>query len=186
MEKIKFTKELKGERLVLKEHPITFNHALEAFDIIDRNMDIFKKYFPWAEKTNSAEGYFKQFLLKLDGKMDSGEVAEYMITLDGEFIGQIGFFSVCLRDESGEIGYWLDKEHVGKGYMQEAVSVLEKHIFGLGFNRIDLKHDSHNPKSKNVIEKMGYVFEGISREFSFIDNNKNDRHNYSKLKSEYK
>ncbi len=186
MEKVKFKKELKGERIVLKEHPITFKHAAEAFEIIQRNRDIFEKYFLWVSKTKSPEDYFKGFLSSLEGKMDSGEKAEYIILLNDKFIGQIGFFSVDLINESGEIGYWLDKEFVGNGYMQEAVKVLEKHIFDLAFNKIVIVHDSHNPKSKNVIERMGYIYEGASREGSFLDNKKNDRLNYSKLKSEYK
>jgi len=185
VEKVKFEKELKGERIVLKEHPITFEHSKECFEIIERNRDIFEKYFPWAPKTKSPEDHFKGFLSGLEGKMDSGEKAEYMITLDGKFIGQVCFQSIDLENERGEIGYWLDKEYTGHGYVSEAVKVLEKHVFDLGFNRIIIRHASHNVASKKVIEKAGYVFEGALRECDFLDDAWRDKCIYSKLKSEY-
>jgi len=185
MKPVKFAKEIVGERVVLKEHSITFEHAKAAFEIIDRNRDIFEKYLTWAKTTKTPEDVFKGFLLSIEGKIDSGERAEYMIILDNKFIGQIGFFNIDIENESGEIGYWLDKDYTGKGYMHEAVAILEKYIFELGFNRISIKHSSHNQASKNVIEKSNYILEGISRKVDIIDGEWRDDYIYSKLKSEF-
>lgn len=182
MKKIAFEKELRGNRIALKEHPITFDHANEAFEIIERNRDIFTKFFPWPDKTRSPEDYFRGFLTPIDGKMDSGEKAEYMILKGDTFIGQIGFFNVDFDCESGEIGYWLDKKYVGNGYMQEAIQILEKYLFESGFNRIVIKHHSHNSRSRKVIEKAGYTYEGTSREHAPLDGRKRDLLSYSKLR----
>jgi len=186
MKKIAFEKELKGRRVVLNEHPLTFEHAEEAFEIIERNRDIFARYFPWADKTHTPEDYFKGFLIPQEGKMDSGEKAEYRILVNNEFVGQISFFDVNFDCESGEIGYWLDKKHYGNGYMREAVQVLEKYLFEAGFNRIVIRHHNHNPRSRNLIEKSGYTHEGTAREHAFLDGKKQDLLIYSKLKSEYR
>ncbi len=69
MKKVSFKKELEGKRVVLKEHPIIFEHSIEALDIINRNREIFEKYLAWAEKTNTAEDHFKEFLMSLEGKI---------------------------------------------------------------------------------------------------------------------
>jgi len=186
MEKTKFAEEIKGNRIVLKRHPLTFEHARECFDLIQKNKEIFKKYFSWAEKTESPEYHYESFLMDQNKDFDNCKVFEYMITLDNKFIGQIGFFDINWRIGCGVIGYWLDKDYWGKGYMPEAVKILEDYAFELGFYRIEIQHDLGNDNSKRVIEKSGYTFEGVSRSKSLIGDLRHDVLTYSKLRTEWK
>jgi len=182
---IDFAKELKGERIVLKEHPITFEHAEEAFEIIKRCEKTIGEFFDFPRQTHSPEDYFTRFLLESKKKHDENKVMEYMITLNEKFIGQISLLNINFKKGSGKIGYWLDDNYVGNGYVQESVRILEKYIFDSGFYSIQLNCAEHNVRSKNTIEKLGYTYEGSSRSMSIINGKRYDTLNYSKLKGEY-
>ncbi|QIZ76417.1 GNAT family N-acetyltransferase [Ferrimonas lipolytica] len=79
-----------------------------------------------------------------------------------EFIGAIGLF---IRDKSVpyfEIGYWLRTAYVGHGYITEAVNTIEHHTFvELDAERIEIRTDVNNDKSRAVAIRCGYQFEGI-------------------------
>ncbi len=105
-----------------------------------------------------------------------------------EYIGNIGVFDIDKENKSAEIGYWLSKKFTGKGYISEAVKILEKEFFiNLGFNRLQIKCDEENKASSKVALNCGYSLEGRIREEIYIKENNNFRNTliYFKLKSEY-
>ena len=61
-----------------------------------------------------------------------------------------------------EIGYWLRTTLIGKGYMTEAVVALTKMAKEtLKANRIEIRCDERNVRSRRVAERAGYRLEGI-------------------------
>jgi RimJ/RimL family protein N-acetyltransferase len=80
----------------------------------------------------------------------------YAITLDGQFIGIVGFSYV--EGEPPELGYWLGEPHWGKGIMSEAVKALLETAFGThAYPRIKSRALKTNLASQNVLEKAGFV-----------------------------
>jgi ribosomal-protein-alanine N-acetyltransferase len=68
------------------------------------------------------------------------------------------------KSRCAEIGYVLNRHYWGKGLMVEACKELIK----LGFERfhlvrIQIAHITDNYQSQRVIEKLGFVYEGIKR-----------------------
>lgn len=62
------------------------------------------------------------------------------------------------------IGYFLDREHNGKGYMTEAVQLVVRHAFAtLDLHRIEAGVMPHNLGSIKVLLKSGFHKEGIAR-----------------------
>lgn len=62
------------------------------------------------------------------------------------------------------IGYSLDKEYNGKGYMTEAVKQVVRYAFEeLKFHRITGEASPDNPGSIRVLENAGFHKEGIAR-----------------------
>lgn len=60
------------------------------------------------------------------------------------------------------LGYWLDEAHWGKGYMTEAVQA----ILNYGFNELQLSLITancypHNKRSQQVLERNGFIYEGV-------------------------
>jgi len=87
------------------------------------------------------------------------------IEIDGEACGSIG-----LRPGRGErahvaeLGYWLGRRHWGQGRMTRIVAAyLDWAIPALGLLRIETSVLDSNPASARVLEKNGFVREGIRR-----------------------
>lgn len=82
-----------------------------------------------------------------------------------ELIGSISLFLVERRFlERAMIGYSLDKDHEGRGYMTEAVKLLVDFGFReLKLHRIWGEAKPSNQGSIRVLEKAGFEREGIAR-----------------------
>ena len=117
----------------------------------------------------------------------------YAVTLreGGEVIGQIGHNPDPMRPaacESRMIGYMLGREHWGHGYMPEAVRALLRYLFeDVGVERAAIAHYSDNANSRHVIEKCGFVCEGMIRRAAFreADGTALDECVYSLSRPEY-
>lgn len=185
--KIQFPDELKGERLVLKITKPTLETAVAMFKLVDQNRDHLRTWFKWVDTTLNVEDSFK-YLLKKEEDLERGEKVEYGIYIGEDYIGNISLFDIHLENKSAEIGYWLSLAHTRKGYMTEAVKILEKMAFDyLELNRIQIKVDDENQASKGVAQKSHYILEGNLREYAYNKyfNSSRNLEIFSKLKSEY-
>ncbi|MDR1173529.1 MAG: GNAT family N-acetyltransferase [Puniceicoccales bacterium] len=80
------------------------------------------------------------------------------------FIGSMGL-SLCGEQENCELHYWISADEWNKGYCTEASKRAIVHAFeDLNMHRAHVTHREKNMASKIVIEKCGFVLEGISRE----------------------
>ncbi|MCA1668710.1 MAG: GNAT family N-acetyltransferase [Thermomicrobia bacterium] len=65
---------------------------------------------------------------------------------------------------SFEIGYWLRQSAEGHGYMSEAVRLATTFLFDrLSAQRVFIRCDARNARSKAVAERLGFTFEGCHR-----------------------
>lgn len=63
-----------------------------------------------------------------------------------------------------EIGYWCRKQFQGNGLVTEAVVAITQFAFSeLGARRVTSLPDVENLPSRRVVERAGYVLEGIMR-----------------------
>ncbi|MFD1851772.1 GNAT family N-acetyltransferase [Oceanobacillus bengalensis] len=82
----------------------------------------------------------------------------------GEFIGSTGLHNINWKVPKFEIGYWIDTRYSGKGYMTEAIEGVTMYaLYALGANRIEIRCDTKNKKSRAIPERLGYTLEGILR-----------------------
>ena len=105
------------------------------------------------------------------------EPTSWAIEVDGLSVGAIG---VTLREgiylKSAEFGYWLGEPYWGRGIMTEAVKAVAPyamHRFGL--IRLEAPVFEWNPASMRVLEKCGFVREGVLRASAVIDGQVIDR-----------
>ncbi|HDR3889202.1 TPA: GNAT family N-acetyltransferase [Bacillus cereus] len=81
-----------------------------------------------------------------------------------DFIGTASLHGINWKISKCEIGYWINMQFSGKGYMTEAVSELTNLGFQLlKFRRIEIRCESNNTKSRTIPEKLGFELEGILR-----------------------
>ncbi|MCL2629293.1 MAG: GNAT family N-acetyltransferase [Alphaproteobacteria bacterium] len=111
----------------------------------------------------------------------------YSILFKGELAGAAGFNWIDEKNKIGEIRYWIAKDFSGVGIMTRSVKMLENLFFKeFGFNRIVIRADERNIKSKGVPERLKYHLDGIMREDAILpDGCVRSTPVYSKLKSEW-
>ncbi|HRF83311.1 MAG: GNAT family N-acetyltransferase [Xanthomonadales bacterium] len=68
------------------------------------------------------------------------------------------------RAHGGELGYWLGRAHWGHGWMTRVVAAyLDRVVPGSGLLRVEANVLDTNPASARVLEKNGFVEEGLRR-----------------------
>lgn len=83
----------------------------------------------------------------------------------GEVIGDCTLCRLDLANRRAEIGFCLQRPYWGRGYMREAVSALLDHAFDtLNLHRIEADIDPRNNASAGLLERLGFVREGLLRE----------------------
>jgi ribosomal-protein-alanine N-acetyltransferase len=116
--------------------------------------------------------------------LDQDPLINFAITIDDKVIGGIGIEPrQDVYRKTAILGYWLSEELWGRGIMPEAVKLVTDYAFSqLGFIRIQASVYSVNPASMRVLEKAGYVKEGIMRNAVIKNNLVMDEHLYAILK----
>ena len=99
-----------------------------------------------------------------------------------EPIGSISGMHPDDRTGSIEIGYCIGRQWWHQGIMTEALGAVMEYLFGIGFERIEARHDPNNPHSGGVMRKCGMVCEGTSRRSDWNNQGICDIVHYAALK----
>ena len=136
-------------------------------------------HFPVRPKTIKAE---REYLRLTREKRQKHQEYSFAITLQGEVIGGIGVMIDQRRQHIGEIGYFIERQHWGKGLASQSVGLIEQFIEQeLALSRIELTTMLENRASARVAEKCGYQKEGIQRGKVYADGEYVDVYAYAKL-----
>ncbi|CAM3612549.1 GNAT family N-acetyltransferase [Erysipelothrix urinaevulpis] len=102
-----------------------------------------------------------------------------------KMIGTCDFWPV-MGNDCFEMGYVLHKDYWHQGLMTEAVQGVLRFAFEeYGVRRMSIRHKSNNARSQRVIEKIGFIYEGMHQAV-FIENAEVvDMKYYRLLKEEY-
>jgi len=95
----------------------------------------------------------------------------FAIELDNEAAGGIGFMLLPdVERVSAEIGYWLGETYWGRGVCTEALRAVTQYaIEQHGLTRVFALPFAHNAASCRVLEKAGFVLEGLLRRSAIKD-----------------
>jgi ribosomal-protein-alanine N-acetyltransferase len=127
-------------------------------------------------------------LERLLQKQDAGQLWWWALECkaDNKMIGRCELARVVPSVARAEIGYALNQNYWGRGYMSEAMrSVLQYSFETMGLNRIAAEVLTDNEVSIHLLEKMGFVREGTLRQETKIRGYLEDLHTYALLKSEW-
>ncbi|WP_249871466.1 GNAT family N-acetyltransferase [Oceanobacillus saliphilus] len=105
----------------------------------------------------------------------------------GEFVVSSGLHRIDWDVRKFEIGYWADTRYTGKGYVTEAIAGLVDFAFKqLKANRIEIRCDAKNIKSRAVAERLAFDLEGILRKDSLSADQKELRDTciYAKIRKD--
>lgn len=76
---------------------------------------------------------------------------------DAALVGCIG---IDRKGDDAELGYWIARQHWGRGYATEAGRAVLEISAMLGHQRLVASHFLDNPASGRVLQKLGFVATG--------------------------
>lgn len=114
---------------------------------------------PYPNTPKDSEDFIRLLIAEKEQKI------AFAICYDGKIIGWIGVFRrENIRRMTGEMGYYIAEEYWGKGITTEAIKQMCKYIFeNTDIVRIFAEAFGFNKASCRVLEKAGFVFEGVLR-----------------------
>ena len=159
MKDLSLPEEIKGERLVLKKNSL--EHAEEIFKCVDSNRVRLREFMHWIDITNTVEdeiNFIKNSEMYLGRPMRS-----YGMFYNGKYIGNISAHNIVLEHDLCELGFWIDGNYEGKGFVSEAVRILEETLRTQGFKKIELGIEPQNTRSINLAKKNKYEYRKIEK-----------------------
>jgi len=177
------TPTLSTTRLLLRPFAETDSEAIYA---LQSNASVLRYWDspPWTDRARA-----QMFLLACRQMEQDGNGARFAIeTLQARtFIGWCSMFRWNPVYRSLGIGYCLDEPAWGKGYATEAVGAMLQWAYGaLDLNRVEAELDTRNTASARVLEKLGFVREGLKREDCIVDGEVSDSWIYGLLPRDWK
>jgi ribosomal-protein-serine acetyltransferase len=138
-------------------------HAQETYDLIKHNPGL-REWMIWYDKVLTTQ----DSLDNIEANIDDYEMkTDYHLGIfyEGAMVGMISLHAVNYVVNKAAIGYWLAKDHEGKGIVTESVKRLLEFAFEeLRLNKVEIGVGVTNEKSRKIPEKLGFTLEGILRE----------------------
>jgi len=119
----------------------------------------------------SAPRSFRALVRDLRGQARAGRALPFAVTVDGAFAGQVTVTNIVGGSARwGQVGYWVDRRHAGRGVIPTAVAmVVDYCLTDLGLHRIEVAIRPENTASLRVVEKLAIPEVGHARGYLHID-----------------
>lgn len=123
----------------------------------------------------------------VEAAMAQEVVSHFAIATKDELIGGVGFHpQEDVHRRSAELGYWLGEPFWDRGIASQAVPVVVAHAFeDFDLVRIFAYVFEGNAASERVLEKAGFVCEGVLRQSVFKQGRMLDQKLYALLRDEW-
>lgn len=112
---------------------------------------------------------FKYYLQRVSREDHAG----FVITRneDNRLVGVININNIVRGSfQSASLGYYVGAQFQGEGYMQEGLQQLVAYAFNtMGLHRLEANIQPENTRSANLVARCGFVKEGYSEAFLFIN-----------------
>jgi len=162
---------IRTERVLLRP-PLMSDYAAWA-ELRGMSREHLTRWEPrWASDELSRTAYRRRIRhYQRDAREDQGYAFFLFVGRDERMVGGLTLSNVRRGvTQAAVVGYWLGARHVGKGYMTEAVrGALRFSFSGLGLHRVEAATMPANAASLRVLERAGFVREGLARRYLKID-----------------
>jgi [ribosomal protein S5]-alanine N-acetyltransferase len=109
------------------------------------------------------------------------------IFVDRRFAGEVTLSSIQRGPfQTGHVGYWIDRDLAGHGYVPEAVVLVLMFAFeGISLHRVEISIIPRNRASLRVVEKLGLRPEGLAERYLEIDGEWEDHAKFAMTSEEW-
>lgn len=146
--------------------PATPAIAAAFHELTAANRERLARWEPWAAAPVTPEKTRGYLEAAARGWLDGTQVpVAIAVAADRgwQLVGSAGL-RINAYSRSGEIGYWIDAHHEGRGLVSRTTVALLDQAFGpLGLGRVTLGTTTDNHRSRAVARRLGFTEEGILR-----------------------
>ena len=143
------------------------------------------RFFSWGPYTD--QGQAADYISNLARKRADGSRLEFVIDHnEAGVIGVTGLSEFSYRDRRAVVGTWHGRKWWGKGANRQSKTlVLALAFAGLRLGRVTAWCGADNGRSQTALERLGFVHEGVLREWHVHDGEPKDVISYSMLRREW-
>lgn len=150
---------------------LTPDNTEEVLTYYIKNRDYLKQFEPEREESFYTLQFQKRNLIESYKQFINGESVNFGIYKDKHFIGKIQISNIVLGVfKSAFVGYSIDQDEQGKGYMKESLELVCNYAYrDIGLHRLEASTLVDNIKSQKVLKYCGFHELGINRKYLFIN-----------------
>ncbi len=159
------------------------SRAKEVTSYLVKNRDFHKRWSQSHDDNYFTERLQKQYLAYDVKEYHEGRLVPLWITLKDNpdvIIGKVSFFNFAFGGMmSCAIGYHIDADYSGNGYMTEAIKAsCEMLVKELKIHRIEAFILPFNERSLNLIKRCGFTYEGRRISYMHINGKYEDHEGF--------
>jgi len=159
--------------------------AQEYLDLINGDRERLRTFMHWVDEVTNIEDE-EAFLVERVREYDLGIGISMAVWHKDQLIGAVGTVTMSREMDSVEVGYFVQRAHEGKGLMTPAVGAFVDHLFKEeGMNRVSARIIIDNVRSHALIDRLGFIQEGVHRQEYKLYGAYKDLVVYSLLRSEW-
>jgi ribosomal-protein-alanine N-acetyltransferase len=132
----------------------------------------------WSPPATSAfftEAFWRERLAIAVEEFNAGRAARFVLQLAGaqsaEVVGTCNYTNIVRGPFLAcHLGYQIARAHEGQGLMSEALRATNGFVFReLRLHRIMANYRPENTRSGKLLERLGFMREGLAKDYLFID-----------------
>jgi ribosomal-protein-serine acetyltransferase len=156
------------------------------FDLVESNRSYLREWVPWVD-TNVTIKDSQAFIKSSEEQHSRNFGFQCGIWFRNQLVGVIGFFPIDWLNRNVEIGYWISQKHQGLGIVTKSCRAMVKYAFDeFLLHRVQIRCATGNNRSCAIIERLGFVKEGVSRQAEFLYDHYVDLFIYGMTADEWK
>jgi RimJ/RimL family protein N-acetyltransferase len=115
-----------------------------------------------------------------------GDRFQWIVLADRRPVGWITLALASWEQGVAEVGYALTTDAQGRGWMAPALEQLLAELFGhTAIERLEARCSVENVASQRVLDRIGFVREGLLRGYFELDGRRVDNYLYALLRGDY-
>jgi RimJ/RimL family protein N-acetyltransferase len=115
-----------------------------------------------------------------------GERFQWIVLSEGEPAGWVTLAILSWEHALAEIGYALSTRHQARGVMGEALGLILPELFvAAGIERVEARCSVENVASQRLLERLGFLREGVLRSYFELHGRRVDNSLYALLRADF-
>jgi ribosomal-protein-serine acetyltransferase len=156
------------------------------FHVADCNRQHLRTWLPWVDQTHSPDDV-RAFIRSVADRIESGDELHAAIWVDGDIAGAIGHHAIDWPNRSCSLGYWISREHEGRGIVTRCCHRMLDYLFDeRGLHRVEIRCGTGNQRSAAIPQRLGFRQDGVLRQAQRVNQTWIDLMVWSMLENEWR